>query len=99
MDPAGQPAADGPDLVMMSTSDDFAIGFEAARKKAEALSYRLEKVCRASDKLLDCLNEFAPEYPQACAECAEYLDDVLDQAARAGEYDREAPFFERDGSR
>jgi hypothetical protein len=37
----------------------------------------LAGIATRADELLDCLNEFAPEYPKACNECAEALDAAL----------------------
>ena len=51
---------------------------------------RLQRVCRVSDRLLDCLNEFAPDYPQACSDWARELDTELDATAYAGHYERSA---------
>lgn len=44
----------------------------------------LTRVCQTADRLIDCLNEFAPEYPQACSEYYQELDTALAAVEAAG---------------
>jgi hypothetical protein len=50
----------------------------------------LARVCQSADRLLDCLNEFAPDYPQACSEYYQALDTDLAAAEAAGCFRRRA---------
>jgi hypothetical protein len=48
----------------------------------------LAGIATRADELLDCLNEFAPEYPQACSEYCQALDDALARGEAAHYFTR-----------
>lgn len=69
--------ADGPVAHVWRTDIDHLRAAAMSAATATPLLAAAQRLVRAWDRLCDCVNEFEPEYPEACGEYQQALDDTI----------------------